>query len=510
MTEIRCAADIPESERFIGIDPLWPNDSRARVAYSSNPRMAYPGGSLFGNEGPGIQPLRHKAVDFILVRPEIAEALEQIYLDTVDTVPASGEAGLGDAEGRTDDIDPVNVELALDGLDWLKKNLAENAALRHRAVESKRNLSSGANGNKSGNSGKEDDSAEQDAAAREAERRRQADMAAREAHRAEVNAQLTAVVGRVKQSSPELDASGLFRLAETLHSSESRKGVHISEYKGFPLTVSDQVLSFLDDPRRLINDMSVVRGASEFLQSTEHRHAYPIAAAYVDKIGEALTGTLNYGVYEDLSEETVDKWFSAIGSADDPEAAADILSGTGVLQRTLGRIVREDPVRFIDRLHMLAMRGLDPADETASAAALRIISDCLKADAMAACSLVQGSYFVEDISKSHVQEQAIDLVLTLMESGLKMEDYYSHDRYRLELKRKERVVLEKDLVPRLPNGRVDMKTWQARNSERAPIIQGAFVGKALTPEGKASTLYGRLREHRNSQRGFFRRHIIGR
>ncbi len=490
MSEVQhlSAADIPEDERHVGIDNFWPHDRQARAAYSGNPGF---------RDGAGVDPLAYRKLPDgpLLAQPDIAEALEEVYLyQTPGGVQLAG----------------IDTDLALQGLQWIKMHAEAAPFLRDRAKNTKLSLLNRLSGGLDMAEAPEATTSLQD----EYERRRKAEEEAREAHAAERDAQIEAVIAGVKEDRPDLDFTGFLALVPTLSSSETPDGVRIARYKGFPLKINDQVLTFLNNPRRLVNDIEAVRHVSAFTASNEESRAFPIAAAYARKIDSALTETLGYGLHEDLSEEIVEHWFSAIDAAPEPEAAADILRGTGVLQRSMSEIVRKDPVRFIDRLHMLAMRGLDPAQEVTSAAAAGIISDLLKADAMAACSLVQASFFFEDPAKADTQQKAMDIGLTLMESGLPIPEYYSADIYR-GLDRKEAKLIELTLVPRLPHGGIDWKTSEARYSQAGQLqtnaVETAFRNKALTRDGRTTTLYGRLYTHRekNSFDGR-RRRFLGR
>lgn len=464
-----------EGKEIIITDPLR-EDPFARVAYSSNPRppKSMPSGSGFNEMddqarvGAHTPHPIHEAKDSLLARPDIAEALEQIYLDTVSSPDDSNETGHTDKDG----MHPVDVSLALDGLQWLKKHPYQDA-------RGKRNTG-------------DTEQAEKEAV--------------QEAYKNERDAQLMAVAEAVKQSSPSLDFDGFFRLADALHSSKDPDGLIISKQRrGFNLKVDDQVMDYIDNPDRLVNGMGAIKQASEFLESDEQRANYPIAAAFVDRIERVLTDMLQYGSYEDLTEDIVDKWFSAIGSADEPEIAAETLYATGIMQRTISTTVRKNPAQFIDRLHMFSMRGLDPSDEVTHTAALAIIRNRLEADAMAACSLIQASFFAEDPEMAAVQQQAMDLVLTLMESDVPVPSYYSHDRYNRGLKRLEKKKLEAALVPRLPDGRVDMEAWQARTPQQAEIAKTKFTRMATSRKGRAITLYGRLKAHDSATRGLLKR-----
>jgi hypothetical protein len=317
------------------------------------------------------------------------------------------------------------------------------------------------------------------------------------AHQAEREAQLGAVADAVHAEHPHLNLHGFVKLTDTLGSDEADEGLEVYPTRNFALVASDQVLSFMDDPRQLVNGMSVVRYASEFLSDDDNRRAYPIAAACVDIVAEGLEEGLARGEFRDLKAPVIDQWFTAVEDAKEPEVAADIVKSAGVLQNTLQRIVHRDPIRFIDRLHALGMRGLRPDSNEVAEMTRGIMAEILRTDPMAACSLVQGSYFVEDPKKAGVQRRAIDLVLSLDELlGVNMASYYSHDRYNHELDGKDRHLLERHLVPRTPGGRVDWKTWKARTPESAPDTRGQFVSLANTKDGATTTIYGRIEHYR--------------
>lgn len=329
--------------------------------------------------------------------------------------------------------------------------------------------------------------------------------ATQRAQLAERDAQLDAVAGIIHADHPRLNLHGFLRLAGTLDIYDDDGGMEVYPTRDFALTASDQVLSFMEDPRQLINDMGVVRYASELLADEDIREAYPIAAAAVDVVAEGLTEGLAHGEFKDLKAPVIDRWFAAIDDAEDREAAADTVEASGVLQRTLLKIAHKDPIRFIDRLHSLAMRGLQPDDKVASALTLKMISDILKVDPMAACSLVQGSYLTEEPKKAGMQRRAMDLVISLDELlGVNMASYYSHNRYNQELNGKDRHLLERHLVPQTPGGRVDWKKWTARTPEEGAETRAKFISMANTKDGEAGTIYGRIAHYRR------RNSLIGR
>jgi hypothetical protein len=325
--------------------------------------------------------------------------------------------------------------------------------------------------------------------------------AEREAFRAESDRQLDVVVEAVMETHPDanLNPHAFLSIARTLEGGETEAGVYVTPTVEFAETLRSQVASFLDDPEQLINDGSVARYAAQFFtDSAEHRIDYPIAHAYADMIGTSLGNVMLHAELKDLKPPYVDQWFSAVDAAKEPETAADLVRRSGILQRTLSKVVRKNPADFIDRLHAVGMRGLQPDDAVSTGLALGIITDVLESDAMAACSLMQGSFFVEDPRKAGMQQKAMDLVVSLIELlGMDMKAYYSAERYNQELESRDRHLLERHLVPVTPTGRVDMKTWQARTPEQAAEARSQFiVQKANTKDGATNTIYGRIAHHR--------------
>jgi hypothetical protein len=218
-----------------------------------------------------------------------------------------------------------------------------------------------------------------------------------------------------------------------------------------------------------------------------------------------LTEGLAHGEFKDLKAPVIDQWFAAIDEAEDRQVAAGTVEDSGVLQRTLLKIVHKDPIRFIDRLHSLALRGLQPGDQVTNTLTLKMMADILRADPMAACSLVQGSYFTEEPKKAGMQRRAMDIVISLDELlGVSMASYYSHDRYNQELSGKDRHLLERHLVPQTPGGRIDWKKWTARTPEDGAKTRAKFISTANTKDGEAGTIYGRIAHYRR------RNSLIGR
>lgn len=91
----------------------FPTDPGARAAYSSNPWFTE------GADAP--HPIRAVA-DSLLAQPEIAEALELVYLNSALSVAA--EESEPSAESR------IDAGLALDGLNLMMEYLDQDSALR--------------------------------------------------------------------------------------------------------------------------------------------------------------------------------------------------------------------------------------------------------------------------------------------------------------------------------------------------------------------------------------------
>lgn len=400
--------DIPpfEGARGVGYDSLWMDDPEARVVYSGRPTFF---------DGSGVAPMTHGAEEFLLARTDIAEALEQIYLHQT-SLPGAKIKPEAEASDR---VAPIDAQLAMEGLDALRKSVERSSNMLVYAEVAQAELIS--------QTGIESKAYQADL--EKARLQREADERAREEQSERRKAQMDAVIQQLEESHTELEFEGFVKLVGTLAASETPEGVQVLEYKGFSLTINDQVDAFFKEPSKLVNGMGAMKAAAAFFSEQTNRDTYPLVAAFTDKIEHALTGTVNHGeaYYEDLPASRIDQWLSAIDSAPDQEGAADILLATGALPRTLRRMAHEDPARFIDRLHTLAMRGIDPDDYTITHAATReIIEDTLQGDAMAATSLVRGAYIHPNFSqRSGTRHQALDLMLALEEYGYAVSDYWS-------------------------------------------------------------------------------------
>jgi hypothetical protein len=448
-------------ENSLGNDPLWKDDPEARAAYSDNPGFL---------RGTTVVPLTHKAGEFLLAMPEVAEGLEQLYRFKQDPENGGTQAAADDDPER---IARIDNQLAMDGLDFLgSKSLVRSARLRRDIHDTRHDLSERTPIR----------STLEESKLEAAKQRREAEDKAREETARRREQQVDAVAERLEETHPDVDFKGFFTLVGTLACYETPEGVSVTEYKGFSITINNGLEEFLADPKKLLNERAASRAAAAFFFAEEgNRDTYPIVAAFTDKIESVFAKTVDDdAAYDDLPGTAVESWFGAIDSSPDPQYAADTLVETGILQRTLQHIAHEDPVRFIDRLHTLAMRGLDPKnDKVAQNAAMEIIEYCLRRDAVAASSLDRGARLLETSPKAGTRQQALDLIMALEESGLPVSEYSSdiHDR----LSDEEETLLVKAfdhvLVP--------------ENSDRLKEAQTELRVKALSPNGRRSTLLGR-------------------
>jgi hypothetical protein len=491
-------------------------DSLTRAAYSGNP------GFTDGAEKP--HPI-YCAKNSLLAKPDIAEALEQVFLDGT---PPREQFALEK---------PVDIELALHGLTWLKKNLDTDSILRHDAINTRAKLTIRQS---------EEEAAQQQAeikaqteirireeahrAEQQAERKRKLKEAAQATHEADRQRQFDEVVDRVQGSFPELDFKNFFHLAGKLSSSEDKDGnIHIKEQKGFQSAINKRVEAFLQDPRELANDLSVLMlTADSLFFEQEGRDELPVAYACLNKIGAALTDAVRGNSYDNLPDEVIDQWFSVIETVTspdnipsderrqeearraDPKAAINIrkfgkrahvvqkvLANSQVLSNSLRTIVKKDPATFVDRLYAFASRGLDPANELGFDIAMNAIVKCFK-DPLVCCVVIGLTSSVQK-TKPELQEPALDIVMTLRLAGVPWDQIYMPNSLE-RLNDKERMLLSKTVLPRDSKGAIDAYN----NSAYEAAYQAdesryyAFEKRARTKEGRSTTLFGRLVEHTES------------
>jgi hypothetical protein len=118
---------------------------------------------------------------------------------------------------------------------------------------------------------------------------------------------------------------------------------------------------------------------------------------------------------------------------------------------------------------------------------MNVIGKCLE-DPLVGREIIRAACFFE---KPQLQEQALDLCITFRTCGLEWDQIVQPGGMN-RLSGKEKSLLSKTLLPRRSNGAIDIEAVDALDGKS---IFNEFEEKALTDEGRSSTLYGRLVDH---------------
>ena len=464
-----------ETNENIQWPQVWPEDPTARAAYSANPGFM-----------DGAEVSMPPASASLLARPEIAEALEQAHLDW------NRRAKPGDV--------PVDLDLAVPGLEWLKENLAKESPLT-RPVNRQYGILGEQKARRDEAEARRQESAAEFRAAQEAKRGGHTKSEARQALQTEADRQISGVVSGVQASFPNVSFQNFLELSGKLSPGEGQDGqVTIRERKGFQSAVSNRASQFLQEPSELINDMSGLILAMDFLNQGEHDNESPLASKYVETIAEALAGAVMAGTYDNLPEQLVDQWFSAIdaatsqageetaeGSGLPMEVVERVAINSGVLSNSLIAVAGKDPVGLIEGLHMFAKKGLDPGNQLRFNVTFNVIKKCLE-EPLVGCEIRRGMRFTDS---PELQQSATDIAKSLMTIGVEWKEIFHPDAMR-KIGRKKLRLLISALVPKAPNGAVDQEAMRA--TQGLSVIN-QFSEQALTEEGRSTTVYGRLMDH---------------
>ncbi len=473
------AANIPASERLIGSDSLWRDDPPARAAYSGNPGFT---------DGADTLAVAEQPHDSILARPEIAEALEQVYL--------SEHPGTAESGGQ-----PVRTELAVPGLAWLREHLDKGSPVL-RTVKRQYNILEPQETRRQEIEQRKQESAEEYRAERQA---KQAEIEARLAHQAECAYQMDGAVAHARDLYPNLDFGAVIGLAAKLPSHKEADGTTVvDESKDFRKAISRRIKTYMATPQELVEDFKALNVIQKVTETKPGD--FDTVSPYMTEIGVALDTELETSVYDDFSEEVMDKWLSLFETnqagvvssrsalmAKDEVPDKPISFALDILSNSLAALAARDPRQFISRIHTFANKGFNSGNEAQFHVTYNAIMSCLQKPLPyhevlrgSAAALVMGNLDDE------VLQQAVDLSATLEGIGLFQQLPKQNDGSLAGFSESEAKLID-EICP--------SDFLAAVRPSNLALIDGDnllkttmqdFRDRAVTPEGKATTMYGNL------------------
>lgn len=400
------------------IDPL------VRASYSSNPRF------IDGATEPHPIDTEEKS---LLTRPEIAEALEVSYIVNADHPTNLVEIDLG---------------LAKRGLQWLRKNLDENATqLKSEVVVAKSEVVAEERSRRlkadqaRARRQVEEQEAERRKAATQAEATQKAERTAFEANQAAYRQEFAQAIETVTTEFPELKGDRLLRLSEHLEITDE-SGTVVRLKDSFRQTLSRQVNEYLEDPDILTDDIILLAHLRNDLSTSSPEAPLVTSGHYgnilVANIDEAVASS-HYNL-RDFSPPIINKWLNILIEAHyakEKRSASPLIENPGstrmnlmpaakqgainvghtmdayggkIIENTLHNVLYNQPERFVDTMHMIAREGLDPEDKVVSNITIGILRHCLRSEPLATAILLAATA-TKDLKTQH---KAIDLSETLM------------------------------------------------------------------------------------------------
>jgi len=506
MQQRSSAEYIISPEGVISTYPLPWQDPAARAAYSSNPLFAE-----------GADQLPVQAGQTLLAQPEIVDALEAVDLITHPSHNGSGERLLVTPEV------PLDFELAKRGLKRLKTELGNGPAdhdLRLAVSDTKRRLPA----------------YESNRLASPVQTSRPAEVAEATPPQ-DLQAGYRQELAQAIQAYSETDAESfdytfLSTLSEELVINESENGLTVRERAKYSQKLARHVEGYLEEPAALLQDLRAGLAIMQFIggplgeEAAPRNPAYAMVNAVISSIAHE-TSVTTYGAKE-LTAERIAKWMEfgktllqGLGGAKVLEKFTGgqgininlensgeelrglaLLTGQMVITRSLIAIADREPSRLVDSMHLVAEVGLlDQVvkDTVKQASTLSILRICLEDNE------VPGLVLALSVGATHhpeIQRKAIDLQMSLSNLGVPHQLVYPGSNLAKNgpvgiyaADRRVRQVL-RNLYPSAlydPDPEVVMNhAFQSQVRGWYDGWKEDFVKFARTPEGRATTLFGRL------------------
>lgn len=474
--KIFTAADIPEEERSIGTDPLWQENPAARALYSGRP---------YFTEGADTEIYPYHS---LLIKPAVAEALELIHREGHAVEPGA---------------EPVDPQLAFSGLELLKSeigHLGKKSVMRRSVNRQHGRLEPQVAAMREAAAAQ----AENLALFRKTEEEKQRKAEAEAAHQSRCEREMATAIALGEEYLPHVSFDRVAELATELYSTEEPGGnIVVKESKHFHKVITKRAAEYLEDPSVMVNDFT---GLAFLHIAAEQDDDLTTVLPYADRAEARLADAVDQLSYEDLSEEIMDRW---LGPTDelDPEYQADpdrdkdrrsrnlatsaILVGrSSALVNSFASLSRQEPKKFLDRLHTFARKGLDTENLAKRELALNVIARCLS-EPLAYQLVIRGTMaapFVDEKNGPTYVHQALDLNATLDGFGVKLEQQLISKLSAEERRLVDEIYPVAAMVSTL-------HAYGSRSLRIAPDFEASvrtFKERAMTPEGRVSTLYGRL------------------
>jgi hypothetical protein len=472
------AANIPASEQPTSIHPFTREDPTVRAAYSSNPGFV---------DGANIV---YTAAVTALAQPEVAEALEHLYRKKHEKARRDGEP-------------PVQTELAVPGLAWLREHLDRDAPIMRTVKREYRTLEPQETRRR------EMEERRQEAAARDrAEREaKQTAAEAQRAHEAECEEQFGSVLAATGSRYPELDFGHVVELAGRLLSHQKPDGgVAVDQTNAFQKALKSRVGMHMADPQTLVTDFRAINGM-QFVAEEVLEGRTDTVAPRLQEIGLALSAELDTRTYDDFSEADMDAWLAIFSHnpsevinspaklpADEDLPKHPVSFSATIVHRSLVAIANRDPRKFITRMYAFANKGLETDHSTQFQFTCDILMACLQRP-FAYQQLLRATsaaLILEGAKDDPFFDQAVDLSATLEAVGVFHQLPKTNDAM-LEHLSDDQCRLLDEICPRdfLVAARHTAPTEEARG-RLLKSTMGDFRERALTSEGRSTTLYGML------------------
>lgn len=462
-----------------------------RASYSSSP------GFKIGAEEPHPIDSPEKS---LLVRPEIAEALEASHRSTEKT----GEGDLSD----------IDLDLARTGLKWLRNNLDEDLApvLRRQVINTKSGIASEERA-------REDriiEERRQEEARKEKALKEQAEADSRvaaEAEQAEAEArqqafydELELALTKLEEESPELMPDGLLGLGKHIELTKDMG----EPSNGFETALDRRVAEYLRDPDELANDIMILSELNRrYRPSSDADTVSPVklyARLLTRSIDEALPD--RHYAPKDLNPEVVKKWLDIFidayhareiedtsivirGSNTTPSVGRALDAyGSEIFENTIRSITHDNPEKLVDILYMIAEQGLDPEDDVLTEVTTGLIRHFLVSQNLP-MDIIQSAGASRDIK---TQRKAIDLLETLkhvdpaiQRQSQPREVKMRKDRYsEVEIRIIESVYKRYFKAKHGLTAQTHIQAYERYQENIRNFLEWATNSK----EGKSSTIYG--------------------
>lgn len=443
----------------------------------------------------------------LLARPEVAEALEAVFITGLYETGSEPAAEIND--------NPIDHKLARTGLKWLRNELGEDSdrPMRERVIVAKSRLNDmehsaeqEAERQRARVERERQEKAEREAAAR-AEETAATERTREEARQADYRTKFERAATAVGEKHPDLSFDGIFGLIDELEIIDETGEPVVRQKRGFQARLAERVASYMEHPEELRNDAEALLLAADWAANEADE---PLVVKYGEAISAASSRLVDSSFYraQNLSTEIAREWLGMTVSEapvsrrpfgrknKSPEENMPAASfGKGILTRTLERAARDQPQQLLDVVHVIAEAGFDSADADMRARAASFLSGYLYGDALAANIL-----FISTVSRNpKTQRIGVDLYETLKLIGSETAVPHGQQLSRMgaEMSQSDLRIFAKcfgaDIKPHgKPGPGFADVTSRVLDHVHEENIEKFMNAMAADPEGMADTLYARV------------------